>query len=782
MDNSNRLNVLKEEVLVAIHHLDPTISSGKDDSRSSGRSVQTRQGVYDSYATKHSGALQEISTAATALASEGRATETWQKLLRSLRFKEIDDRYDVIDEAHTKTLSWAFNETTPDGRINIHFIDWLRYENGFYWIAGKPGSGKSTLMRYLSDHYKTKVELSQWAAEARLVTARFFFWNTGSRLQNSRQGLLQALLFEILRRYPELISSVCTRWQEAALYQDVHDFWNWAELKKSFENLREVMMLEKSSIRFCFFIDGLDEHEGEPRDLIALLKELATLPCVKFCISSRPWNVFEDAFGGGANRVLRLEDLTREDIRLYVTSEFETEFRFKQLRESDVRYDELAEDIIWRAKGVFLWVHLVVKDLLEGFTNADKICDLKRRLDETPETLEGVLRRIFYSVGSTYHTKMARTLQTALIARRPLSLMTFFYLNEGDLDSAYLIDNHAISRQQIDQIYDETRRQLHGQCKGLLEVVKQTEPKGYFDEWRVEFFHQSAKDFLQEESMQLELKRRLKDDFNPFLALCKTFVCQLKTISPEQDPYRDDQVHKIANVLVQYALPLETYEAAKTCGILDEAEKALDDVTYSWSSKAKFFLCEAVQGGLVRYVEHRFSTYPESVNTSPLPLLAYALYHSFLPPPEKTKMVELMLEWGADPNETTRSSKITCWTEYLSELWTRRTLPEPNKQKRINYTGEKNQLDVVNLLRFGADLDAKTEISRFPYEDNIRVGSKDTALQQYDAKSALEILHCLYPDENWTWVANLERKDRMPKYIIPALRTSLWKQCGWDRF
>jgi hypothetical protein len=51
---------------------------------------------------------------------------------------------------------------------------------------------------------------------------------------------------------------------------------------------------------------------------------LATFPSIKICLSGRPWPVFEDAFKSCPS--LRLQDLTRKDITLYVDEEASTDY------------------------------------------------------------------------------------------------------------------------------------------------------------------------------------------------------------------------------------------------------------------------------------------------------------------------------------------------------------------------------------------------------------------------------------------------------------------------
>jgi hypothetical protein len=66
-------------------------------------------------------------------------------ILNRLWFRLIDDRKNHIAEAHSKTLEWAINPPAS-GVVWDDLGQWLRSGHGIYWIHGKPGSGKSTLM------------------------------------------------------------------------------------------------------------------------------------------------------------------------------------------------------------------------------------------------------------------------------------------------------------------------------------------------------------------------------------------------------------------------------------------------------------------------------------------------------------------------------------------------------------------------------------------------------------------------------------------------------------
>lgn len=106
-------------------------------------------------------------------------------------------------------------------------------------------------------------------------------------MQKSQEGLLQTLPYEISRKCPNLIRTFLPhRWAVSN-----KDSWSHSELFKTFGEIKQGLT---TSIRFCFFIDGLDEFDSEPRDLLSVIRDLSDSPSIKVCASSRPWQIFKD--------------------------------------------------------------------------------------------------------------------------------------------------------------------------------------------------------------------------------------------------------------------------------------------------------------------------------------------------------------------------------------------------------------------------------------------------------------------------------------------------------
>lgn len=131
----------------------------------------------------------------------------YKEITRSLFYSDITSRQEHIDrEFHgiKDSFDWIFDESR-EGQRWSNFSEWLKSGNGVYWINGKAGSGKSTLMNYICNHDRKVELLTQWSADRQLLTPTFFFWNAGSDQQKTIDGLLRSIIYQILTECRELI-------------------------------------------------------------------------------------------------------------------------------------------------------------------------------------------------------------------------------------------------------------------------------------------------------------------------------------------------------------------------------------------------------------------------------------------------------------------------------------------------------------------------------------------------------------------------------------------------
>ncbi|KAK0722694.1 hypothetical protein B0T26DRAFT_870709 [Lasiosphaeria miniovina] len=140
------------------------------------------------------------------------------------------------------------------------------------------------------------------------------------------------------------------------------------------------------SVNIVLIIDDLDKFTRSHEELVGLVKQISYFEGVQVCVSSRPWNVFGDAYQ--PNPSLKLEDLTKSDILGFVRSSFDSHPGFLDL--SAVFPGEakrLVDSVVNKTARVFLWVSIVVEALLAGLADGDKISDLQATLDRLPDDL-----------------------------------------------------------------------------------------------------------------------------------------------------------------------------------------------------------------------------------------------------------------------------------------------------------------------------------------------------------------------------------------------------------
>lgn len=418
------------------------------------------------------------------LSDESQIAAARQSILDSLHFPQIRERRDHILRAHNETYQWILEPKQGGTQRWDDFISWLRAsssESRIYWVHGKIGAGKTTLLRFLDDNLSLHKHMLPWAKEAAVVRASCFFWNAGNKLQKSTTGLLRTLLAQLFEQTPDLVPRVVQlrKWQTVRLAGNHIIDWTDSELQ---DCLREYILCASKSRKVFLLVDGLDEFEGtdEAReDLIDLLVALAAYENVKMCLSSRPWNIFRDAFGSYPQ--LKLEDLTYTDISAYVREQLYGNKRFHKLMLYDtVATEGLVASLISKAAGVFLWVRLVLKQLLRGLRDGDGIGALSKKVKEISADLDEYFMRLMESIEPQNRKEASELLQLALydedefVSLHSKCLLDFSFIEEGKPDFALnpfynfsglgITDTGAMAFR-----LESTMRKLNSRCIGLLE-------------------------------------------------------------------------------------------------------------------------------------------------------------------------------------------------------------------------------------------------------------------------------------------------------------------------
>lgn len=386
--------------------------------------------------------------------------ENRKRLLKSLWFDELRRREEKIEDAHRKTFEWIFERPEHCTGSWDNFVEWLEKGDHFYWIHGKAGSGKSTLMSFLYQDCRLSASLATWSANGPVLMPRFYFWSGGTEMERSVEGLLRSLLWQIMNALPELHVELS---QEDLHSSGLGPVWTEKRLR---ERLHDAIQHLPKTHSICFFIDGLDEFDGDQDSLISLLKGIAQNTKIKICLSSRPLQVFLRAFE--ASSKLCLQDMTRKDIRIFVLD------KFREIsRSSPELSQELTEKILDRAEGVFLWVSLAVRDLLRGFRNEDSPEQLVKRLIFLPNEIEKVYERMLSQIEKGYRHEAAIFLQIALHGGDS-SLLSHTLASHSGLDDM-LRSHEKIPILELIKLSHRTRSRIITTCAGLLGIAADQE-------------------------------------------------------------------------------------------------------------------------------------------------------------------------------------------------------------------------------------------------------------------------------------------------------------------
>ncbi|OCT51420.1 hypothetical protein CLCR_07983 [Cladophialophora carrionii] len=604
-------------------------------------------------------------------------------MLSTLYFAQIRERRSQIHSAHRKTFDWIFQASDPHDPSFSHFIEWLEgapSPQGLYWISGKPGSGKSTLMRYLSEDVRTKNALAVWAHSKPILYASCFFWLAGTETQKSLNGLLRSLLHDLLMQVPFMIPEAAPwRWRAADFGFSLPP-WTNSELLEAFDRLVEV---SKQTHCLFIFIDGLDEFDGDPdqqTELLTFLVSLSESDSIKLCVSSRHYPIFQTAFEGFP--ALRLENLTRNDIKIFVEERFQDLKDFKSLQQIYPQQSkELVLEIVKKAQGVFLWVHLVVRSLRQGVIDGDSITALSRRLEEIPDDLDEFFRRIINGIPrhQRKYASLYFRIMLACSSTKP-PLLSLFFAEEEVPDFVDRTPLQACHPEIVQARQRAMERRLESRCRGLLETQKHFQdlspPVGRQMEYYVDFLHRTVRDFLLSKTTQRVLNEYSSGAFDPNDFLCKATLAQLKMADPQSV-----DVPNLSRAFLEHARALEKSSGAAHPRLFDTFTSLLKHHAPDWPCSPGSYVALALAFSVERYATDVIRTGILNVNTvyvHPLisgarsTLLEYSLFcespsASDMPSGRVTLLESAaiaLLEHGANPNDD-RSSHTT-WESFLT--------------------------------------------------------------------------------------------------------------------
>lgn len=354
----------------------------------------------------------------------------------------MNDKKHHIHTANSATCDWIWSTL---------FARWLRVEQAkVFWIEGKPGSGKSTLMKYLSHPNVLRDMLPKCSGEW-IVIDFFFDFRLAEKTGNSLEGLLKSLLHQMVRVFPGV---------SEALYPILDN-----ATESSLESLKGAFgqALALAKRKFLVLVDGLDEYTGKYKPLIEQLLSIKRYQYLKLCLASRPEPMIREMLEIFPR--ISMSEHNARGIEKYVciaVKEFEPQLDALLL-------PNIKELILARADGVFLWVHLALDEILEACVGGATPAELHQKLDVLPTELEQLYKRILDRI------EPSRKCEAAII---------FTLINDANPPITLSLLHHTMNflAQELGIMYlpvevtsiKHFERRLHGTMRGLVDLLPET--------------------------------------------------------------------------------------------------------------------------------------------------------------------------------------------------------------------------------------------------------------------------------------------------------------------
>ncbi|CAH0052261.1 unnamed protein product [Clonostachys solani] len=487
--------------------------------------------------------------------NKGRLIES--SVLSQLQFRRMHAREAEVKDAYAKTCSWIFEQT--------EFSEWLEEGQGIYWISGKAGCGKSTLMKLVVGDPRTLIALRRWCAQSSLHVESYFFWFGGSELQKNQEGLLRSLLHGILSRvselipraFPEMYNAMMARLlitnetpetffqcdqpglssstlQDSTYSDQLNEGCGILTLTELKSALLFVVSELPKDLKLCLFIDGLDEYSGNHRDIIDLFRLLVARSYnVKAVVSSRPEPIFIESFTSYPQN--RMEELTSQDIDHYVRSHLLQHRRMVSLRLwNQDGVETLFMSVVKRSCGVFLWVFLVTRALLDGLNDGSSLSELHQISEDYPDELQKVYEHMLDRMTPRHRLHGLQLLLCISIAQDTEdslpSLLRLSFINQAP-ELALTAKLLQKSPDDLQDTLESMENRLRNRCCGLIEV-------GSFKACgEIKFLHRTVAEFLRTMATMMRDETE-KSGFRPYVALISSTIMSFKaweffTISPE---------------------------------------------------------------------------------------------------------------------------------------------------------------------------------------------------------------------------------------------------------
>lgn len=333
----------------------------------------------------------------------------------------------------------------------------------------------------------------------------YFFCDDKDERQRTATTILKSLVFQLLRQNVSFYKHAMDTFE---LFRHKEQaVWSPDTLWKVFSNI--ACDTEAASAPIYCLLDALDEcqqmgdEEFSRNHLLSRIAELyspnASARCqIRFIITCRPYVDLQALLKDFDTIPLGLgQGATENDISLFITERLQ-EMAFEK-RFSRELAETVAEHLRREARGMFLWVSLVIKDLsTQCFSDAE----VYERLNTLPADLYAFYDNILGRIHTEHRKRAKQMFMWIVYAARPLALK--------ELNIALAISAAPKPPTSLDDIKrylsNNLQRELETRCGLLVEFQRGLLDQEWLDleAYTVHLSHQSVKDFFTTKTEKAE--------------------------------------------------------------------------------------------------------------------------------------------------------------------------------------------------------------------------------------------------------------------------------------
>lgn len=386
----------------------------------------------------------------------------------------LDDDLVSVSEARMKgSCEWILNKASykkwRDGQCG---------DNRTLWIKGKPATGKSVLAGYVVDQLEKSGH-----------SYSYFFFKHSDKSKSSLDRCFRSLAFQMAVSNPEACEAVLAMQADGVSLDRLDDRTLWRILFVQ-------GIFQTTMSRHYWVFDALDECSNHLELFHAIILSIGEAIPLRILFTSRDTVHFDQDFSTTSSYPIHSLNIsttdTESDLRLLV------ERSTQSLAAVDPdEHVALAEKILRKSKGSFLWTILVLKELIR--CHSKKAID--QVLEDVPRGMEPLYKRILDSMSQAIHGKrLTKTiLMWVVCAVRPMTI--------SELDGALTLE--------IDDSFPRLEESISALCGQLVVTDKYG---------NVKLVHETAREFLLTSGIESEFCINQIEAHTRMAQICLTYL------------------------------------------------------------------------------------------------------------------------------------------------------------------------------------------------------------------------------------------------------------------